>query len=509
MSGHNQGLRRFRETRDPRPQALAYLEAGKRLMREGDIVQARRLLRAAVETDSYCSEAWLQLAWLAPNPRSRRVLLRRVLAVEPEHRAARAEMARLQVMYPNEGRVPVRRQRNAAGPWLLALLAIVALLALGAAFVWGPVDITLARWLPTPTVQVSPTPTLTPAQVAARFGPQLEAARKRGDWQRALEIVRIIQGVDPAGEQVRRWAFDTYMECGQHLVDQGEVAEALEQFDAAVATASAAAPGDTQAAVWQEVSRLYLAADDAQAAGDGAVALGYLSQAHDRLPEFGDVRARLVDAYLQQGEAAIAAATWATAIQTLSEGHEYLPDEERVTDLLAMAYAGRAAAWQAQGDLDAERTDLESVLALRPDDEQARARYERVMYILFPPKRIEINLTTQHFYAYEGDTLIYSFPTSTGLRGRDTAPGHFEVLDKIPMAYSSVWNLQMPYWLGIYYVGNIENGIHALPIRPDGSVMWGGLLGQRASYGCVILSTEAARLVYEWAEIGTEVHIHY
>jgi len=72
-----------------------------------------------------------------------------------------------------------------------------------------------------------------------------------------------------------------------------------------------------------------------------------------------------------------------------------------------------------------------------------------------------------------------------------------------------VYNLQMPYWLGIYYVGPIENGIHALPIRPDGTVMWGGLLGQRASYGCVILSTEAARLIYDWAEIGTEVHIHY
>jgi lipoprotein-anchoring transpeptidase ErfK/SrfK len=39
--------------------------------------------------------------------------------------------------------------------------------------------------------------------------------------------------------------------------------------------------------------------------------------------------------------------------------------------------------------------------------------------------------------------------------------------------------------------------------------MWGGLLGQRASYGCVILSTEAAQLIYDWAEIGTPVDIHY
>jgi len=77
------------------------------------------------------------------------------------------------------------------------------------------------------------------------------------------------------------------------------------------------------------------------------------------------------------------------------------------------------------------------------------------------------------------------------------------------MAWSSIWRLKMPYWLGIYNVGTVENGIHALPIRPDGSVMWGGLLGQRASYGCVILSTGAAKTLYNWAEIGTPVWIHY
>jgi lipoprotein-anchoring transpeptidase ErfK/SrfK len=37
--------------------------------------------------------------------------------------------------------------------------------------------------------------------------------------------------------------------------------------------------------------------------------------------------------------------------------------------------------------------------------------------------------------------------------------------------------------------------------------MWGGLLGQRASYGCIILSKSAARKLYNWAEIGTAVEI--
>jgi lipoprotein-anchoring transpeptidase ErfK/SrfK len=93
------------------------------------------------------------------------------------------------------------------------------------------------------------------------------------------------------------------------------------------------------------------------------------------------------------------------------------------------------------------------------------------------------------------------------LRGRDTATGNFRVLSKIPMAYSRIWRLKMPNWIGIYYVQGIENGIHALPIRPNGSVMWGGLLGQRASYGCVILGNQPSKTIYNWVEIGTRVDV--
>ena len=98
---------------------------------------------------------------------------------------------------------------------------------------------------------------------------------------------------------------------------------------------------------------------------------------------------------------------------------------------------------------------------------------------------------------------------STGGYGSPTVPGNYHVLDKIPNAYASTWNLQMPYWLGIYYAGTLENGIHALPILSNGQRLWEGYLGQRVSYGCVILSTEAARTLYHWAEIGTPVIIHY
>ena len=122
-------------------------------------------------------------------------------------------------------------------------------------------------------------------------------------------------------------------------------------------------------------------------------------------------------------------------------------------------------------------------------------------------KRIVIDLSEQHLYAYQGETLFYSFIVSTGIWNSPTSTGTFSVLNKLPSAYASTWGLQMPYWLGIYWSGGLQNGIHALPILSNGQKLWDGYLGQRVSYGCVILSTEAAKIIYDWAEIGTPVII--
>ncbi|MBU0705222.1 MAG: LysM peptidoglycan-binding domain-containing protein [Chloroflexi bacterium] len=124
-------------------------------------------------------------------------------------------------------------------------------------------------------------------------------------------------------------------------------------------------------------------------------------------------------------------------------------------------------------------------------------------------KRILIDLSEQHLYAYQGNALIYSFVASTGKPGAGTRAGTFRVLDKYPNAYASTWNLQMPHWLGIYWAGGLENGIHALPIMANGQRLWAGYLGTPVSFGCIILGVEEARLLYQWAEIGTPVVIQY
>jgi LysM repeat protein len=120
-------------------------------------------------------------------------------------------------------------------------------------------------------------------------------------------------------------------------------------------------------------------------------------------------------------------------------------------------------------------------------------------------KRIVVSISRQHLWAYNGNREVYSFVASTGLATSPTKQGTFQVLDKIPNAYASQWNLQMPYWLGIYYVGRIENGIHALPILPSGQRLWSGYLGRPVSFGCIVLDTLAARQLYQWADVGTLV----
>ena len=123
-------------------------------------------------------------------------------------------------------------------------------------------------------------------------------------------------------------------------------------------------------------------------------------------------------------------------------------------------------------------------------------------------KYILVDISEQHMYVYEGDALVYSFIISTGM-GNSTRVGTFSVLNKIPNAYGATWNIWMPNWLGIYWSGSLQNGIHALPILPGGGILWAGYLGTPISYGCIVLGTYEAQVLYDWAEIGTPVEIRW
>ncbi|MCK7483266.1 MAG: L,D-transpeptidase family protein [Candidatus Moduliflexus flocculans] len=118
---------------------------------------------------------------------------------------------------------------------------------------------------------------------------------------------------------------------------------------------------------------------------------------------------------------------------------------------------------------------LMEVLADTPTPEYVAPRPAAVSY--GGSKYILVDISEQHMYVYDGDVLIYSFVASTGMNNA-TRAGTFAVQSKIPNAYGSTWDIWMPHWLGIYWAGGLENGIHALPILPNGATLWAGYLGR-------------------------------
>jgi hypothetical protein len=120
-----------------------------------------------------------------------------------------------------------------------------------------------------------------------------------------------------------------------------------------------------------------------------------------------------------------------------------------------------------------------------------------------PSKKVVVSIAEQRVRAYENGALIYDWPVSTGIASSPTSTGVFQVLSKEDNAYASLWDLWMPHFVAIYPAGpDFYNGFHGLPTLSSGRLLWEGLLGSPASYGCIILGLEQAETFYQWVEIG-------
>jgi lipoprotein-anchoring transpeptidase ErfK/SrfK len=87
-------------------------------------------------------------------------------------------------------------------------------------------------------------------------------------------------------------------------------------------------------------------------------------------------------------------------------------------------------------------------------------------------------------------------------------PGVYQILEHVQDAPSTHWNLSLPAFLSIYDVQpGFTNGIHGFPTRNSGGILWQSDLGHPITYGCVLLSTENAQLLYNWAEDGVVIEV--
>ena len=119
-------------------------------------------------------------------------------------------------------------------------------------------------------------------------------------------------------------------------------------------------------------------------------------------------------------------------------------------------------------------------------------------------KRIVITLASQTMSYSLGPKTLGTFKVSTGRAGRPTPLGTFAIKDKKRRAWSKSAKLWMPYWMP--FIGTTY-GIHELPEWPGGKKEGENHLGTAVSGGCVRLGVGPAKILYEWADVGTEVTI--
>lgn len=123
--------------------------------------------------------------------------------------------------------------------------------------------------------------------------------------------------------------------------------------------------------------------------------------------------------------------------------------------------------------------------------------------------RFVVSISQQRCQLMSGDKVLNNWRCSTGRQGAGTKSGNFRIQSKIRNAWGSRWGFWMPYWLGIYWAGSSENGIHGQPWWPKGGTVWAGLVGTPITYGCVMLENTAAAALYNVAYIGMPVTIRY
>ncbi len=440
-------------------------EATRHLLRQaqaafqsGDRVAARRLAEAIVRQDPQCEEGWLLLAALSP-PEASLAFLRRALALNPDSQAARRGLAwakkRLarnkkagaRGRQPPPRRRPKRAARRKGGRWLPWLALFLALWTAGLGYA-------AARWqaAPTPTAQPwatviverpSATPTASPLP-----SPTPTATTTPTATSTPLPTV-----LPPAAASTPT---PTPIPCRFEaaLVDE------------TIPDGSLLAPGETFTKTWTLKN-----------VGDCPWEPGFALVFERGSRMSGAPRIQLGQT-VQPGESVSFSVDLAAPQQTGEHtGYWRLQTKEDETFGLA---EGESFWVRVQVGPSETHTSLPAAV-------EEGERW------------IDIDLSEQRLYAYEGRKLVNTFIVSTGTWQYPTVTGQYRIYVKYrytDMAGPGYYLPNVPYTM-YFYRGY---GIHG--------TYWHNNFGTPMSHGCVNMRTDEAGWIFNWASVGTLVNIH-
>ncbi len=498
------------------------LEDGIALARQGERREAQAVFRRVIQTAPELEDGWLWMAWLSETREQGLGYLREGLHFAPQsdrlpeaiawvetHKPAAPQAAapgagaatpdsqerrapRPARKRPSRRRTAPRREAAAerpekrppsarmaafkarAGGILAALRGVgVTAFSLGAMALllllgyWaltsraeGRAPVVSALVLPTPVLDATPTPGI--EQLTSPLWAKVEIAAAQEDWDSAVAALEQIRAMDAGNSDARVRLSQVLYARAQRSIKANELEAAKRDLDRAIR----------------------LDADSR-----------YLQSARQDVELYRDA----VEAYLEQD--------WARAVFLLTQVHSNTPDFRDTTAMLGQAHCNLAEQQLEADNLDEALAQAQRCQEILAGDAAASEMVRKVMETIKPPRRIEVSLSTFRAIVYEDNQPIREFQICHGRPSHPTKTGRFVVQSKLEMAYASTWDLDMPKWLGIYWAGGTENGFHALPILSSGATLWAGSLGTRCSFGCIVLGTQEAAWLYDWAEIGTVVII--
>lgn len=360
--------------------------------------------------------------------------------------------------------VSAERLRSLSMPVIavLSVVALVLLVLLGIRLAREASPTVLALALPTVAPDATATPS--PQQVCEPLWTQAKIVMSQKNWDAAVTVLQRIREIDPMDNEARKTLATVHYERGVYLVQLNELDAARFEFDAAVRLDASYGP-------LQEVRR--------------------------QLKLYTD------------GVAAYWAKDWPVAVQNLKKAYALNPDFRDCKPMLAQAYHELAAEHFDQQMWEDAKKAIDASLELIPERAESQQLQTKIMDALIPPERIVVDLGDQTVTVYEKHEVIYKWRCCTGRSSAPTLPGRYAIQSKLPSAYASKWDLDMPYWMGIYWAGGSENGFHALPLAGGRHVLWRNSLGTPCSFGCIILDTDDAKTLYEWAEMGVAVIVEW
>ena len=117
-------------------------------------------------------------------------------------------------------------------------------------------------------------------------------------------------------------------------------------------------------------------------------------------------------------------------------------------------------------------------------------------------KEIHVYIDRQVLHAFDGPDEVFRFDVVTGKDGKETTEGRYKIFRKHEQYTSKTYGSEMPYTMFFTADGKAIHGTMFAPLRSYLHSMGVESVG---SQGCVGLTDDNAKALFDWAPEGTPV----